>query len=112
MIKDKQMNRVENILQQWKGRKDFLWAQLHMTGIIVVALIGNNWPVSYHRNENHNPSMFWVANIALGIAAYMTLKHDVQESARGVQLLSRAQTEEWKGWMQWAFVMVCGLLIV
>ena len=24
---------------------------------------------------------------------------------RGVQLLSRAQTEEWKGWMQFAFIM-------
>jgi hypothetical protein len=50
--------------------------------------------------------MFWVMNGLLFIAAMLTMKHDPNGSARGVQLLSRPQTEEWKGWMQFAFIMV------
>jgi hypothetical protein len=50
-------------------------------------------------------TMFWVVNAIFLMAAVLTLKHDANGSARGVQLLSRPQTEEWKGWMQWAFIM-------
>jgi hypothetical protein len=53
-----------------------------------------------------NMTMFWVSNGLLFIAAMLTMKHDPNGSARGVQLLSRPQTEEWKGWMQFAFIMV------
>jgi uncharacterized integral membrane protein len=49
--------------------------------------------------------MFWVMNACLLVAAAFTMKHDTTVSSRGIQLLSRAQTEEWKGWMQWAFIM-------
>ncbi|KAL7577800.1 hypothetical protein ACA910_010555 [Epithemia clementina (nom. ined.)] len=89
----------------WKGGKDFLMAQAQVFIVLGVAYVGNRWPYSYHRNENHDPSMFWVMNAILLIAAAVTWKHDIKESARGVQLLSRSQTEEWKGWMQWAFIM-------
>lgn len=95
-----------SLLNQWKGAKDFCKAQVQVVVVLVIAYIGNNWPKSYHRNENHNPSMFWAMNIAILIAAVATLTHDPNASSRGVQLLSRAQTEEWKGWMQWAFIMV------
>lgn len=89
----------------WKGGKDFVMAQVQVVIILVIAYIGNNWKYSYPRNDNHNPAMFWVMNIALLVAGALTWKHDIKESARGVQLLSRSQTEEWKGWMQWAFIM-------
>ena len=118
----------------WKGRKDFLLAQAQVLVILAIAYIGmhyarnvvdcsgktmtnhvfllhtsfsigNTWPESYPRNENHNPTMFWIMNAALGVAAFATLKHDANGSSRGVQLLSRSQTEEWKGWMQFAFIM-------
>ena len=108
--KTKHSNRMSltNILMKhWKGRKEFLSAQGQVAVILLVAFVGNNWPKSYHRNENHNPPMFWVMNALLLVAAIATLKHDSNASSRGVQLLSRSQTEEWKGWMQWAFIMVC-----
>lgn len=94
-----------SILNQWKGAKDFAKAQMQVVVVLIIAYIGNEWPKSYHRNENHNPTMFWAMNIAILIAALATLTHDPNASSRGVQLLSRAQTEEWKGWMQWAFIM-------
>jgi len=87
----------------WKGRKEFLFAQAQVAVILALAHVGNTWPNSYPRNENHNPTMFWVMNACLGVAALMSLKHE--PSTRGVQLLSRSQTEEWKGWMQFAFIM-------
>jgi hypothetical protein len=90
---------------QWPGKRDFLQAQAQVAGVLVVAWIGNNWSPSYDRNENHDMTMFWVTLGLLFIAAMLTLKHDPNGSARGVQLLSRPQTEEWKGWMQFAFIM-------
>ena len=93
-------------LGPWKGGKEFLTAQVQVIVVLAVAYIGNNWPYSYPRNANHNPTLFWVMNAALLIAAGLTWTHNAKASARGVQLLSRAQTEEWKGWMQWAFIMV------
>lgn len=100
------MDAANVIRNHWKGGKDFLSAQAQVVFVLLIAYIGNNWEPSYPRNENHNPSMFWVMNVAILVAALCTLKH---EPSRGgnVQLLSRAQTEEWKGLMQWAFIMVC-----
>lgn len=89
----------------WAGKREFLLAQAQVCVILAIAYIGNTWPHSYPRNDNHNPHMFWIMNICLGIAALVTFQHDVNGSARGVQLLSRNQTEEWKGWMQFAFIM-------
>lgn len=94
-----------SILQKWKSRKDFALAQVQVVVILAIAYIGNNWPTTYPRNDNHDPKMFWVMNAALLVATILTLKHNKDASSRGVQLLSRPQTEEWKGWMQWAFIM-------
>lgn len=94
------------ILNHWTGKRDFAVAQLKVAAVLAVAYIGDRWPHSYPRNDNHYPAMFWIMNVALLVAGIFTLKHDTNGSARGVQLLSRAQTEEWKGWMQWAFIMV------
>ena len=90
----------------WSGKDDFLLAQGKIFGILVIAYIGNVWEPSYNRNENHDMFTFWFMNILIGLVGIYTLKHDATASSRGVQLLSRAQTEEWKGWMQWAFIMV------
>jgi hypothetical protein len=104
--KKRKMNRLQRTFQNWPGKMDFLKAQGQVAIVLVVAAIGNMWPVAYQRNENHNPTAFWVMNAVLVAAALFTLKHDKEGSARGVQLLSRPQTEEWKGWMQWMFIMV------
>lgn len=100
------MSVLSAILAGWKGRNDFLKAQAFVAGILVLAYVGNTWPRSYDRNLNKDPTMFWLANLGLFLAAMASWKHDPSSSSRGVQLLSRAQTEEWKGWMQWAFIMV------
>lgn len=77
-----------------------------MAVVLLIAFIGDRWPKSYPRNDNEDPRMFWVCNACLLIAALVTLKREENGSARGIQLLSRPQTEEWKGWMQWAFILV------
>jgi hypothetical protein len=89
----------------WPSKREFGLAQAQVVGVLIVAWIGNTWEPSYDRNKNHNMTMFWVVNAIFLMAAVLTLKHDATGSARGVQLLSRPQTEEWKGWMQWAFIM-------
>lgn len=101
-----QKHRHMKLFDHWKGRFDFVKAQGQVLVILLIAYLGNNFPKAYPRNDNHNMTLFWLMNAALLIAGVLTLKHDAQGSARGVQLLSRPQTEEWKGWMQWAFIMV------
>eukprot|EP00594_Rhizosolenia_setigera_P013223 CAMPEP_0178960642 /NCGR_PEP_ID=MMETSP0789-20121207/13088_1 /TAXON_ID=3005 /ORGANISM="Rhizosolenia setigera, Strain CCMP 1694" /LENGTH=432 /DNA_ID=CAMNT_0020644035 /DNA_START=214 /DNA_END=1512 /DNA_ORIENTATION=- len=49
--------------------------------------------------------MFWLMNLLLLIGAIATWKHTPKPASRGVTFLNRGQTEEWKGWMQWAFIM-------
>lgn len=100
------MANFQQLLQSWKGSKEFGLAQAQVALILTLAWLGNNFPKSYPRNDNHNLPMFYAMNVAFVIAGFFTLHHDAQGSSRGVQLLSRPQTEEWKGWMQWAFIMV------
>lgn len=92
--------------QQWKSKYDFAKAQAAVAVVLSVAYIGDRWPQSYPRNDNHKPYMFWLLNAIMAVGVLATLKHDPSASSRGVQLLSRPQTEEWKGWMQWAFILV------
>ena len=99
--------------QHWKGAWDFGKAQCQVVIFLMIAYIGNNWKHSYHRNENHNAHMFWVMNGALLLAGFWTLRYEPSRQHRKtgqavIQLLSRVQTEEWKGWMQFAFIMVSG----
>jgi 10 TM Acyl Transferase domain found in Cas1p len=96
------------VLHQWKGKIDFFAAQLQVVVILVIAYIGNNWKYSYPRNDNQNYTLFWFMNVALLVVGLCTLQHT--PNARYIQILNRSQTEEWKGWMQWAFIMVRALL--
>ena len=96
-----------SIMGEWKGKKDFLKAQLMVAGILVLAILGDRWEPSYPRNENHNMTLFWIAHVVLAISFIATWKHTPPRdpSSDRVTLLSRSQTEEWKGWMQFAFIM-------
>jgi 10 TM Acyl Transferase domain found in Cas1p len=97
--------KVQRNCQAWTGNIDFLKAQGQVVLVLIIAYIGNNWPYSYPRNANHNYGMFWFMNAALLVAALCTMKH-IPNTRNTIQILSRSQTEEWKGWMQWAFIMV------
>lgn len=92
--------------QQWPGAAAFGAAQGQVVAVLWLARVGNAWTPSYPRNNNHSYIMFWTMNAALLVAALCTLHHEPTAAPRRVQLLSRPQTEEWKGWMQWAFIMV------
>lgn len=93
------------LMAQWKSRRAFVTAQYQVFGILAIAYAINNWPVSYPREENHKEGLFWCLIAGLVVAAVCTMKHEPDSTNRGVQLLSRDQTEEWKGWMQFVFIM-------
>jgi len=84
------------------GSGKFLLAQVQVAVILTFACIGNTWEPSYPRNENHSMMLFWIFHAVLLILSLMTWTHIPRER---VTLLSRAQTEEWKGWMQFSFIM-------
>ena len=90
---------------RWSSRKEFLLAQCQVAVILIIAYLGNIFPKSYHRNENHDPTMFYVVCGIMLVAALATIKRKKIDPKHDVQPLSRAQTEEWKGWMQFAFIM-------
>ena len=79
------MDFVNTIKQHWEGKFDFLKAQGQVAIVLVVAYIGNNWPKSYPRNENHNPTMFWVMKVLLWIGALATLKQVPDDPTQRVE---------------------------
>ncbi len=91
----------------WTGKKDFFLAQAKVALVLAVARIGDQWEPSYPRNDNHNMALFWVLHGVLFIAAAATWTYvpPRDPSSDRVPMLSRPQTEEWKGWMQFAFIM-------
>jgi len=95
--------------QEKNGLKDFSLAQCKVAVILAVAYYGNTYEPSYPRNDNHNPSMFWLVNAFLAVGTLITWTWKASSSGRSggsprVIMLGREQTEEWKGWMQWAFI--------
>ena len=81
----------------WKGKRDFVSAQFQIGVILIVAFVGNNWPKSYPRNDNHDPRMFAIMLGALAVASLATMRR-VEKVPSRVTILSRFQNEEWKGW--------------
>jgi hypothetical protein len=77
------------ILSSWKGARECAKAQLQMGIVLVIAYVGNNWPVSYPRNDNHHPNMFWLMNGILLLFALGSMHHS--PSTRGVQLRKLAR---------------------
>ena len=68
--------------------------------ILIFSYILNNWPTSFPRNQNQNPDMFWSAILIAILFATTTLTKSDKD-----QVLSRDQTNEWKGFMQIAFIL-------
>jgi len=93
--------------QVWSGKKEFFLSQAKVALVLAVARIGDNWNPAYPRNDNHNMTLFWFFHVVLLIAAAATWTHRAPRDPTSTQvtILSRPQTEEWKGWMQFAFIM-------
>lgn len=86
-----------------------LQAQCKVAVVLAVAHFGNTFEPSYQRNENKAPSMFWLVNAFLLVGTISTWTWKASSAGRGggtprIVCLGREQTEEWKGWMQWAFI--------
>jgi len=93
---------VENKESRYGILKKFALAQLQLALILSIAFLGDRFEPSYPRNDNHNITLFWILHAILLLATICTWKHKPRDK---VTLLSREQTEEWKGWMQFSFIM-------
>jgi len=93
----------------WTNGKEFILSQAKVILILAFAYFCDQWEPSYPRNENHNMPLFWVCHAVLAIVTFMTWERVPPRDSNGgsirVTPLSRCQTEEWKGWMQFAFIM-------
>jgi len=90
----------------WTGKKEFVISQLKVILILAFAVFGDRWEPSYPRNDNHNMTLFWIGHAVLLVCAIATwTRVPPRNGSNRVVLLSRPQTEEWKGWMQFAFIM-------
>lgn len=95
-----------SIWEAWNGKNEFAMAQLKVTAILLLAVFGDRWEPSYPRNDNHNMTLFWIGHAILLVATIATwTRVPPRNGSSRVTLLSRPQTEEWKGWMQFAFIM-------
>lgn len=100
------VEKKQSLCVSWSGRTEFFIAQLKVAAILLVSFAGDRWEPSYKRNDNHNMTMFWAGHVALLIGAAVSWKRrEPRAGSTRVTLLSRPQTEEWKGWMQFAFIM-------
>lgn len=91
----------------WTGRNEFFFSQVKVALVLAVARIGDNWEPAYPRNDNHNMTLFYIFHAVLLVIAAATWKYTPPRdpTSERVSFLSRPQTEEWKGWMQFAFIM-------
>jgi len=91
----------------WTNGKEFFLNQAKVIVILAFACFCNQWEPSYPRNENHNMPLFWISHVVLAIATLLTWTHVPARDSTSTKVtpLSRCQTEEWKGWMQFAFIM-------
>lgn len=87
---------------QWTKTKAVLPLSLPVFSSFALFMtwVFNTWENSYPRNDNYNPDMFWTVVVVMVLA----MVHTVHPSA-STAVLTRDQTEEWKGWMQIMFLM-------
>ena len=52
------------------------------------------------RNQVHDMDMFWCVAFILLVSSALNVR-----KSKGGDVLNREQTEEWKGWMQFMFLM-------
>mmetsp|Transcript_19339 Transcript_19339/g.23787 ORF Transcript_19339/g.23787 Transcript_19339/m.23787 type:complete len:452 (+) Transcript_19339:143-1498(+) len=100
-------SKAVSALNFWPSRNEFLLAQLKVAGVLAIACFGDKWEPSYERNKNHNMTLFWGFHVVLIILSIGTWTHKAPRDPNSsrITFLSRPQTEEWKGWMQFAFIM-------
>lgn len=68
--------------------------------LLLFSYMCEHYPLFPHSAKIHDMDMFWLVHLALFIASVWKL-----EKSKTTDLLNREQTEEWKGWMQFSFLM-------
>ncbi|CAD7973516.1 unnamed protein product [Amoebophrya sp. A120] len=98
---------VQFSMREWV--RTFSVAQVKLLFVIACACVGNEWPYSFQRNKNVSPTGFWTGCLLCLLLTMASVKNRrtlAKDPTRyKTTLLCREQTEEWKGWMQWVFIL-------
>jgi len=70
-------------------------------GILLYSWFCENLPYHDHGKKFHNRDIFWALTLIYLGFSLTTMK----ENPKDTSVLNRDQTEEWKGWMQFLFLM-------
>mmetsp|Transcript_42103 Transcript_42103/g.131826 ORF Transcript_42103/g.131826 Transcript_42103/m.131826 type:complete len:920 (-) Transcript_42103:866-3625(-) len=68
--------------------------------IMIFTYVCEHFPFFPHAAKSHDMDLFWSLTAALFLAAAFTVR-----KSKSTDLLHREQTEEWKGWMQFMFLL-------
>ncbi|CAM9997888.1 unnamed protein product, partial [Phaeothamnion confervicola] len=68
--------------------------------LLVLAWLCEHRPLFDHQKKTHDMDMYWFMAFALAVISFANIR-----KSKGGDILNREQTEEWKGWMQFAFLM-------
>ncbi|CAN0140181.1 unnamed protein product, partial [Heterosigma akashiwo] len=68
--------------------------------MMLLVYLCENFPPHPHSQKVHDMDMFWVMTAVLFLWSFT----DVRKS-KTTDILNREQTEEWKGWMQFMFLL-------
>ncbi|CAM9317992.1 unnamed protein product [Scytosiphon promiscuus] len=68
--------------------------------LITFAYMCEHHPPFSHSKKVHDMDMFWCVALMLLVSSLLNVR-----KSRGGDVLNREQTEEWKGWMQFMFLM-------
>lgn len=71
-------------------------------GILALAWCAEHRPPYPHLSKVYDKDTYWAATALLAVVAFLTIK---KVPKNGTEILGREQTEEWKGWMQFSFLM-------
>mmetsp|Transcript_4981 Transcript_4981/g.9501 ORF Transcript_4981/g.9501 Transcript_4981/m.9501 type:complete len:661 (-) Transcript_4981:124-2106(-) len=70
-------------------------------GILLYSWFCENRPIFEHATKSYSRDIFWFITLIYMGFAFTTMKANPKDTS----LLNREQTEEWKGWMQFLFLM-------
>jgi hypothetical protein len=94
-----------SVRTQWLGRSRAEWVDvlrhvLSLGGVLCFAYVAEHTPLLARIDKTYSGDFFLFGAGLLLVAALATVR-----KSRGSEVLNRDQSEEWKGWMQFLFVM-------
>lgn len=68
--------------------------------VLLVAFMCEKYPLFPRGEKSWDGDMYWFLCLLLLVASVMTMR-----KGKSTDILNRDQTEEWKGWMQFMFLL-------